>query len=82
MSTDPTQTLRAWIVANLFGGQAPAGFDDDTDLIADGVMDSLAILHVLTHLESEHGIAVGDGDIVPEHFASVRALAAFVIARR
>lgn len=80
--TDELRTrLRAWIVANLYEGQAPPGFDDTTDLIAAGVMDSLAIMRTLTRLESAHGVRIDPGDIVPEHFASVAALAAFVAAK-
>jgi len=82
MSTDLRALLRQWIIDQLLGGRAPDGFDDDTDLIADGVMDSLAIMRTLAYLESEHGLRIGDGDLVPERFASVRALAAFVAARR
>lgn len=76
--TDPSAGLRAWIIVNLFDGKAPPRFDDDTDLIVDGIMDSLAIMRLLAHLESDHGIAVAAGDIVPEHFQSVRAIAAYI----
>jgi len=82
MSADLCNTLRQWIRDHLLNGQAPDGFDDDTDLIAAGVMDSLAIMRTLAYLEGTHGLTIGDGDIVPEHFASVRALAAFVAAKR
>jgi D-alanine--poly(phosphoribitol) ligase subunit 2 len=77
--TNPTgERLRAWIIDNLFDGNAPAGFDDDTDLIAAGVMDSLAIMRTIGHLETDHGVAIDPGDIVPEHFVSVRSLAGFI----
>ncbi|AUB83556.1 hypothetical protein [Candidatus Thiodictyon syntrophicum] len=46
MIDDPTPRLRAWIIANLLDGRAWPGFDDNTDLIADGLMDSLAIMIV------------------------------------
>ncbi len=78
MIDDPTPRLRAWIIANLLDGRAPPGFDDDTDLIADGLMDSLAIMTLVTHLEGSFGVLVVPGDIVPEHFQSVRAIAAYV----
>jgi acyl carrier protein len=78
MSADATPQLRAWIIDNLFDGKAPTGFDDDTDLIADGVMGSLAIMQLLTYLEADHGVTVAPGDIVPEHFQSVRAIADYL----
>jgi acyl carrier protein len=85
MTPDVTEALRtrlrAWIVENLYEGQVPPGFDDATDLIAAGVMDSLAIMRTLAQLELAHGVRIDPGDIVPEHFASVAALAAFVAAK-
>jgi len=81
MNADPTPRLRAWIIDNLFDGTAPAGFDDDADLIADGVMDSLAIMRTIGHLESDHGVAIDPGDIVREHFGSVRTLADFIAGK-
>jgi acyl carrier protein len=78
MSRLPTEQLRAWIVENLFDASAPDDLDDDTDLIGSGVMDSLAIMRVINHLEAGHGITIDPGDIVPEHFASIRALSDLV----
>ncbi|WP_058553515.1 acyl carrier protein [Thiohalocapsa sp. ML1] len=81
MTNDLAARLRTWILDNLFDGNPPAGFDDDTDLIADGVMDSLAIMRTIGHLETDHGISIDPGDIVPEHFVSVRSLAGFIAGK-
>lgn len=81
MTDDATARLRTWIIDTLFYGTAPAGFDDDTDLIADGVMDSLAIMRTIGHLEAAHGVAIEPDDIVPEHFVSVRTLAGFIAGK-
>lgn len=81
MTNDPTSDLRAWIVDNLFNGSAPADFDDERDLIADGIMDSLAIMSTIAHLEAEHQITIDPGDIVPKNFVSVRTLTEFIHAR-
>lgn len=81
MNNDHAARLRAWIIDNLFDGTAPPGFDDDTDLIADGVMDSLGIMRAIGHLETDHGVVIDPGDIVPEHFVSVRALAGLIAGK-
>ena len=44
-------------------------------------MDSLAIMRTIGHLESDHGVAMDPGDIVPEHFVSVRTLADFIAGK-
>ncbi|MCG8615928.1 MAG: phosphopantetheine-binding protein [Desulfobacterales bacterium] len=72
------QTLSQYILDQCLKGQLPEGFDDDYNLIDAGFMDSLAIINTVSYLEENCGIAIDDGDIVPEHFMSVNALTAFV----
>lgn len=82
MSTDLKRALRQWIVASPMDGRPPAGFDDETDSIADGIMDSLALVRTLACLEHEQGLAIAEGDTVPERYASVRASAELAESRR
>ena len=72
------QTLGKYILDQYLNGQAPEGFDDDYNLIDDGIIDSLAIINTVAYLETHYGITFDDGDIVPEHFMSINALSAFV----
>ena len=72
------QTLHDYILDKCLNGLAPEGFDDDFNLIDAGIMDSLTILNTVSHMEKVYAITFDDGDIVPEHFMSVNALAAFV----
>lgn len=72
------QTLHDYIVQERFIGRAPEDFDNDFDLIDSGVVDSLAMLNLITYLEEHYQIEFGGNDIVPEHFASVNALSEFV----
>lgn len=76
------QTLRNYILDQHLKGLLPEGFDDDFNLIDAGIMDSLTIVNTVSHLEKQYGITFDDGDIVPEHFMSVNALAAFVRQKR
>jgi acyl carrier protein len=51
---------------------------EDDHLLANGIVDSLGVLDLVAYLEREFNIAVGDDDLVPEHFESLRRLTAFV----
>ncbi len=51
---------------------------DEDHLLANGILDSLGILDLVAFLEDEFHVSVTDDDLVPEHFASLRAVAAFV----
>jgi acyl carrier protein len=76
---DATVRIREF-VAETF--RLPAGeegaFGDEESLLANGVIDSMGILALVTFTEEAFGIAVDDDDLVPENFDSIAALAALV----
>jgi acyl carrier protein len=55
---------------------------DDTSLLEAGILDSLALLRMVVFLEERFGITVGDADLLPENFASVNAICAYIRARQ
>jgi acyl carrier protein len=79
---DLRQQIREHIIEQLLHGEEPEGFDDDYNLIDAGIMDSLAIMNMVTYFEQQAGIEFGDEDIVPEHFNSIDALASFAEQKR
>ena len=52
--------------------------EDSSALLEEGVLDSLGILELVEYLQTELGVNVEDDDLVPENFASVDAITAFV----
>jgi acyl carrier protein len=70
--------IEQFIVGDVAAGR---GFDSvahDSDLLADGVIDSLGITELITFLERRYGIKVLDDDIDADNFRSVQAIVAFV----
>ncbi len=55
---------------------------DDTSLLETGILDSLGLLKLVVFLEERFGIAMGDTDLLPDNFASVNAICAYVRARQ
>ena len=53
---------------------------DDQDLL-NGVLDSLALLQFVEHIESEFGFEVGDADMVPDNFRSLDAVESYINSR-
>jgi acyl carrier protein len=51
-------------------------------LLANGILDSLGVLELVGYLEKEFGITVSDDDLVPEHFETLKHVAAFVEQRQ
>ena len=54
---------------------------DSSQLLEEGVLDSLGVLELVNFLQDEHGIPIDDEELVPENFASIDAIAAFVEAK-
>jgi len=54
---------------------------DSSQLLEEGVLDSLGVLELVNFLQDEHGIPIEDEELVPENFASIDAIAAFVEAK-
>jgi acyl carrier protein len=54
----------------------------DTDsLLRAGLLDSLAMVGLVAELERAFGVQVGEDELVPEHFDSVRAISSLVRAK-
>jgi acyl carrier protein len=51
-------------------------------LIQKHVIDSLGMLKLISLLEERFGIEVGDDDLVPANFGTVREIATLVEAKR
>ena len=54
---------------------------DETPLLESGILDSLSLLRLVVFLEERFGITVGDADLLPENFASVNAICAYLRPR-
>ena len=54
---------------------------DATPLLEAGVLDSLSLLRLVLFVQERFGIVVDDVDLVPEHFASVDAICAYLRSR-
>ena len=54
---------------------------DDAPLLDSGILDSLSLLRLVVFLEGRFGITMGDADLLPENFASVNTICAYLRAR-
>jgi acyl carrier protein len=51
----------------------------ETNLLDEGYLDSLLVMDMVVHVEQQYGVGIDSADISPQHFCSVRTLAAFVM---
>ena len=52
--------------------------NDDTDLLASGLLDSFDIVNLVSQLEEALTVEIEPTDIVPENFRTVAAIAALM----
>jgi acyl carrier protein len=55
---------------------------DGDSLLTAGVIDSVAMVELIAQLESSYAISIGEDELVPENFDSIRDIAVFVQTKR
>ncbi len=73
---DIARDIRSFLVDEFFFGRAEE-LQDDAPLLGT-VIDSGAVLVLVTHLEDHFGITVADEDVVPDNLQTVKHLVALV----
>lgn len=58
-----------------------APFDADTDLLLDGLVDSMGVVQIVQWLEERLAVEIDPADVVIDNFRSVRAIVAYVARR-
>lgn len=58
--------------------QPDADYETCETLIDDGILDSFAILSIVSELQDEFGVVITPAEIIPENFNSAKALWAMV----
>ena len=74
------QTIRKFIY-DKFPLAKSRKLQDSSHLLEEGVLDSLGVLELVNFLQDDHRIPIEDEELVPENFASIDAIAAFVEAK-
>jgi acyl carrier protein len=75
---DIENTLLQWCVRRA-GHYATIGVD--TDLLDEGLLDSLMVMDLVASIEKRYGLSIDHDEISPRNFRSVRSLAALVASR-
>lgn len=71
-------TITTFIVDEFLPDVGTADLAPDYDLLAGGVIDSLALLKVVAWLEDRFGLAVDDVDLKPDNLRTVSAIDTFI----
>ncbi|SIT55764.1 Acyl carrier protein [Mesorhizobium prunaredense] len=73
---------RDFILKEFLPGERPENLTDSTELITDGILDSLATLKLVAYLEKSCGIEIAPDELVPENLNSIAQIANFVQSKQ
>lgn len=74
--------INDYISRELVQDAALLPLSDDTSLLDSGILDSLSLLQLVVFIEERFGITVGDTELLPQNFASVQTICAYLRARQ
>jgi len=73
--------INHYISSEIIQDPAHLPLSNGTPLLDDGILDSLSLLQLVVFLEERFNIRVDEADLLPENFASVDAICAYLRAR-
>lgn len=73
-----SDAIKEYIVREFVPDLAASDLADDYDLIANGVVDSLGLLRLVSWLETTYSIPVDDIEINEQDFVTVNAISEFI----
>ncbi len=82
MNLDIEARLHAVLRENCLPGGAGVTIGDTENLFDAGILDSAALLFLVGVIEEDFGLTIPDEDLLPEHFSSVGAIAAYIRGRK
>ena len=72
------EALQQFIQDQIVKGQKNVDLQKSTNLIEEGIIDSLGIMKLLTFIEETYNIQISDEELLPESFESLEAICAMV----
>lgn len=78
---DYRESLRNYIQNDLLANQAGVNIGYDDDLLLSGLLNSLSVMRLVSHIQERYHIQVPVEDVIIENFATVQALANYLKQR-
>jgi acyl carrier protein len=72
------ETLRNYIAENILFSDRGYPYADETSFLENGVVDSMSVMDLVLFAEKQFSVPIGDHEIVPANFDSIRNLADFI----
>ncbi|MEV0000262.1 acyl carrier protein [Streptomyces sp. NPDC048370] len=77
-ATHVTAEIREHLVTEYLAGEDSSDLTDDYDLIDSGVIDSLGLVRLISHIASRYGVPMDDIEFGPDDFRTLAAITRLV----
>jgi acyl carrier protein len=74
--------VRQYILDNFLFGRTEVELSSDVSFLDLGIIDSTGVLELVTFLEDQYQIKIGDEELVPANLDSLKGIMRFVEAKR
>lgn len=81
MNDEVRLAVKEFILREFLPGEDPTDLTDDLPLITTGILDSIATLKLVLHLEDRFGISLGAHEANKEHLDTVNQITALVLGK-
>ena len=82
MSDAIRQAVKEYILSEFLPGEDPAQLTDELPLISGGILDSIATLKLVMHLEEKFGIVLEAHEADRDHLDTVKQIAELIAAKK
>lgn len=72
------ELIRKYIADNILFNKDGYPYPDDASFLENGIIDSMNVLELVVFVEDHFHVTVGDEDVVPENFDSLRSMSTYV----
>jgi len=79
---DIKRTVKTFILNEYLPGEDPVALTDTTPLMTTGILDSIAVLKVVTFLEDQFGIRIEPHEAVVENLNTLSDIERFVMTKK
>jgi acyl carrier protein len=79
---DTKRLIREFLLTECLPGESPGNLKDDTPLVTGGILDSLAMLHLVTFVEECFEVEVDAWEAGGDNFDTVERVARLVRRKR
>ncbi|MCW5622593.1 MAG: acyl carrier protein [Burkholderiales bacterium] len=81
MSEQVKEAVKGFILKEFLPGEDPANLTDDLPLISTGILDSIATLKLVLHLEERYGITLEAHEADKEHLDTLNKITSLVSSK-